>query len=115
MSLPGPVDLDHLSRYTGGDAKTNAEILALFLDQSREIMSRLEVALARSDVKAWRETAHSLKGGARGIGAFQVADAAADVEAADIAADAMLGARLLDDLKSRMQVATLFIEAYLRR
>lgn len=115
MPLRQPIDLDHLSRYTGGDEQTNAEILSLFANQSTEILARLEAAFKIGDVKDWREAAHSLKGGARGIGAFHLADSAANVEAVDIAADASSAARVLHDLKSQMLAVTLFIETYLGR
>ncbi len=113
MSVDRPVDIAHLSHYTGGDAGANAEVLTLFADQTAILLALLDTALAKQDSKIWHETAHGLKGGARGIGAFQLADMAAVVEAADPAADATQAARALDDLKSRTLAVTLFIEAYL--
>ena len=115
MSLPRPVDLAHLARYTGGDAGINAEVLTLFARQSSELLDRLGAALSAGDGRAWREVTHSIKGGARGIGAFQLADMAAEAEEADPAADATRAARALHDLKSRTLAVTLFIEAYLGR
>jgi HPt (histidine-containing phosphotransfer) domain-containing protein len=113
MSLPRPVDLAHLSRYTGGDAAVNAEVLMLFSNQSVDLLAKLDAALSESDSKTWRDIMHSIKGGARGIGAFQLADVAAEAETADPASDAPLAARALHDLKSRTLAVTLFIEAYL--
>lgn len=113
MSLPRPVDLEHLARYTGGDAHVNAEILTLFANQSTELLHQLDTALSQNDSKTWRDINHSLKGGARGIGAFQLADKAAEAEGADPARDAAVAARALHDLKSRTLAVTLFIEAYL--
>ena len=115
MTLPRPVDLDHLSRYTGGDAAVNAEILTLFANQSTDLLQQLDAALTQSDSKSWRDINHSLKGGARGIGAFELADKAAEVETTDPARDAGVAARALHDLKSRTLAVTLFIEAYLGR
>lgn len=115
MSLPRPVDLAHLSRYTGGDRAVNAEVLTLFSNQSVDLLNQLDVALGASDARTWRDITHSIKGGARGIGAFQLADTAAQAEAADPAVDAKLAARALHDLKSRTLAVTLFIEAYLDR
>ena len=82
MSASGrPIDLDHLDRYTGGDRALNAEILALFDGQCRDMMARLEaLASGPGDTKAWRDIAHTLKGAARGIGAFALGDAAAEAE-----------------------------------
>ena len=108
-----PVDLDHLSRYTGGDTRVNAEILTLFANQSAELLIRLDTALHQSDSKTWRAVNHSLKGGARGIGAFQLAEKAAEAEGTDPAADQRRAARTLHDLKSRTLAVTLFIESYL--
>ena len=66
-----PVDIEHLNRYTGGDCVLNEEILQLFATQCREMMAKLEsLAAGEADAKSWRETIHTLKGAARGIGAF---------------------------------------------
>ena len=46
MTLPRPVDLAHLSRYTGGDARINAEILTLFANQSTDLLNQLGDALS---------------------------------------------------------------------
>ena len=82
MTREQPVDLTHLDRYTGGDRSLNEEILRLFDWQCREMIAKLEQALAGSpDAKSWREATHTLKGAARGIGAFPLGDAAALAEA----------------------------------
>ncbi|MEI9930584.1 MAG: Hpt domain-containing protein [Rhizomicrobium sp.] len=64
------VDLTHLARYTGGDVALNAEILRLFDSQATELVDRLQTILAARDAKSWKEVTHTLKGAARGIGAF---------------------------------------------
>jgi HPt (histidine-containing phosphotransfer) domain-containing protein len=71
----GPIDLTHLRRMTLGDAALEREVLTMFSAQSE----RLTKALAGmpSDASA---LAHTLKGSARAIGAFAVADAAAHLE-----------------------------------
>lgn len=74
---PGPLDLDHLERMTLGDTTLEREVLALFAEQSRRLISTI-VALP-ADVGA---LVHTLKGSARGIGAIAVAEAAARLEAA---------------------------------
>lgn len=109
-----PVDIAHLCRYTGGDAAINAEVLTLFANQSTDLLRRLAHAIEARDAKAWRDIAHSLKGGARGIGAFALADLASEAEDVDIS-DARQAERALHDLKSRALAVTLFIEAYLDR
>ncbi len=77
------VDLDHLARYTGGDVALNAEILRLFDDQANEVVAKLESILEARDAKSWKLAIHTLKGAARGIGAFALGDAAAAAEPID--------------------------------
>jgi HPt (histidine-containing phosphotransfer) domain-containing protein len=62
---------------TLGEAALEAEVLALFSAQSGELVTRLKAI--PPDAAA---LAHTLKGSARAIGAFRVAEAALDVEAA---------------------------------
>ncbi|MDE2351110.1 MAG: Hpt domain-containing protein [Alphaproteobacteria bacterium] len=109
-----PVDLAHLSTYTGGDAALNAEVLQLFVDQAAKLMVQLKSALETGDQKNWYATAHSLKGAARGIGAFAMADAAAEVETVP-AASAQQALKALHALSNRAHAVQLFIEAYLDR
>lgn len=78
-----PVDLNHLDRYTGGDRAINEEILRLFDDQCVQILTKLEACGdSEADAKSWRERTHTLKGAARGIGAFDLGDAVAAAETA---------------------------------
>src|SRR6185437_13512970 len=71
----GPIDIDHLRRMTLGDAALEREVLTMFSAQA----SRLAEALAAMPADA-PVLAHTLKGSARAIGAFAVADAAAHIE-----------------------------------
>lgn len=65
-----PVDLTHLARHTMGDAQLKREVLELFVAQSRLQLERLRGA---PDAALWRTAAHTIKGAARGIGAWSVA------------------------------------------
>jgi len=71
-----PVDLAHLSRQTMGDRDLEREVLSLFLSQARIVGDRMDGATLQERVML----AHGLKGSARGIGAFRVADIADAVE-----------------------------------
>ena len=108
-----PVDLAHLSRYTGGDATLNAEVLRLFSGQSGELVGKLKDQLEAGDAKSWRETAHSLKGAARGIGAFELADFAAAVEPIDPKSDKPRAHAALHELSNSAQMVQWFIDEYL--
>jgi len=77
-SLERPIDLVHLSRMTLGDRGLEREVLALFDRQATVMVSRMRSA-SRGSVTT---VAHTLKGSARGVGAWRVAAAAEAVELA---------------------------------
>lgn len=108
-----PVDLDHLARYTGGDVALNSEVLGLFANQSVELIAKLQSVLETGDLKTWKEITHSLKGAARGIGAFGFADAAANAEPVVPGSTGAIDA--LQALKRESEIVQRFIEAYLAR
>jgi HPt (histidine-containing phosphotransfer) domain-containing protein len=107
------VDLAHLARYTGGDAALNAEILRLFDSQASEMVARLQSIIDARDAKSWREVTHTLKGAARGIGAFSLGDAAAAAEPIDPSADSITAAAALQSLQSNASAVQYFIKSYL--
>jgi len=109
------VDLDHLSRYTGGDETLNAEVLRLFDSQVIEMVGKLRAILDARDTKAWKEVTHTLKGAARGIGAFDFADAAAAAEPVDPIRDRGNASIAIDLLKSNSETVQAFIKDYLAR
>jgi HPt (histidine-containing phosphotransfer) domain-containing protein len=73
-------DRAHFDHMTGGDKAVQAEVKALFLAQ----LDGLTAKLGEED---WRVAAHTLKGSARGIGLFElaeiceIAEASGEVEA----------------------------------
>jgi HPt (histidine-containing phosphotransfer) domain-containing protein len=77
-SLERPIDLVHLSRMTLGDRGLEREVLALFDRQTTVLVTRMRSA----PPGAVTSVAHTLKGSARGVGAWRVAAAAEAVEVA---------------------------------
>lgn len=73
------IDLAHLSRMTLGERALECEVLELFAQQTRLLLDRIR----KSDRELTASAAHTLKGSARGIGAWRVALAAEAVEGAD--------------------------------
>ena len=99
----GPIDIEHLQRMTLGDADLEREVLAMFSAQAVHLADAL--ASLPADAGA---LAHTLKGSARAIGAFRVAEAAEFLEvvlqqgddpseALDELTDAVAGARTAID------------------
>jgi HPt (histidine-containing phosphotransfer) domain-containing protein len=72
------LDLAHLSRMTLGERDLEREVLCLFAGQAEMLLAHMREA----DPQAVAAQAHTLKGSARGIGAWPLARAAAEVEAA---------------------------------
>jgi HPt (histidine-containing phosphotransfer) domain-containing protein len=71
-----PVDLAHLARQTMGDRSLEQEVLALFVQQALSVRDKIVDA----DIKDRLLLAHGLKGSARGVGAFAIADCATEIE-----------------------------------
>jgi HPt (histidine-containing phosphotransfer) domain-containing protein len=104
----GPIDIEHLQRMTLGDASLEREVLAMFSAQAAGLIGKL--AALPPDAAA---LAHTLKGSARAIGAFAVADAASDLEAA--LQQGGNGSQALTELKAAIAQARMAVDAILRR
>jgi HPt (histidine-containing phosphotransfer) domain-containing protein len=104
----GPIDIAHLRRMTLGDAALEREVLTMFSTQASRLAGAL--ALMPADAPA---LAHTLKGSARAIGAFAVADAAAHLEM--LLRDGSNTAAALSELDEAIAVARDGIEAFLRQ
>jgi HPt (histidine-containing phosphotransfer) domain-containing protein len=95
------IDLAHLARMTLGEKTLEAEVLALFDRQADILLERMRKA-PRGAAGAF---AHTLKGSARGIGAWRVAEAAERVECAASSCDAAHVADALDRLAAAIDEA----------
>jgi len=73
---PATIDEDHLGRMTLGDRSLEREVLEIFARQTTLTLGRI-VGAKRACAAA---AAHTLKGSARGIGAWRVAEAAEKLE-----------------------------------
>ena len=104
----GPIDIEHLGRMTLGDAGLEREVLAMFSAQSAGLLNTL--ATRPKDAGA---LAHTLKGSARAIGAFAVAEAAERLEA--VLAENGDPSAALADLGDAVALAKTAIDTMLRR
>ena len=107
-----PIDLDHLAHYTGGEQSINAEILRLFDFQVTDMVGQLNTLLAVRDAKRWREITHTIKGAARGVGAFGMGEAAAAAEPVD-PANTERARAAIKSLETEAQSVRGFIQTYL--
>jgi len=106
------IDLEHLAKYTGGEKDLNGEILRLFDDQIASMVTELNGLVASQDSKRWREIAHTIKGAARGVGAFEMGEAAAKAEPVNPANGSEAQAAL-QKLEQEAETVRAFIQQYL--
>jgi HPt (histidine-containing phosphotransfer) domain-containing protein len=104
----GPIDFEHLGRMTLGDANLEREVLAMFSAQATGLIGTLATLPSNTGVLA-----HTLKGSARAIGAFRVADAAERLEAAIL--NGGDPAQALAELNDAVAQARSAVDAILRR
>lgn len=71
------IDFDYLGKFTQGDPVLQREILTLFANQVAMLVDQLSQT---ADNRAWTFLAHSLKGTARAVGAWQLAQMAETME-----------------------------------
>jgi hypothetical protein len=81
-AAPAEIDRVHLARMTHGERDLEREVLQLYATQADILLGRmLREDMGQLPPAAVAALAHILTGSSRGIGAWQVADAAAAVEA----------------------------------
>ena len=69
MTAGGMIAFDHLEKYVVGDDMLRDEILEIFSEQVCLLLEKFDVF--QTD-EAWKNTAHTLKGAARGVGAWSL-------------------------------------------
>jgi HPt (histidine-containing phosphotransfer) domain-containing protein len=104
----GPIDIEHLARMTLGDARLEREVLAMFSAQAVSLIAALATMTAEAGMLA-----HTLKGSARAIGAFRVADAAEHLET--VIQDGGNPTGALAELDDAVAQARTAVDAILRR
>lgn len=71
-----PIDMAHLVRQTMGDRALEQEVLQLFVQQAVSVRKQLFEASPSDRIRL----AHGLKGSARGVGAFAIANCVTELE-----------------------------------
>lgn len=71
-----PIEMAHLARQTMGDRALEQEVLGLFVQQAVQVLDDILAC----DGENCLRLAHGLKGSARSIGAFAIADCAEQIE-----------------------------------
>jgi chemotaxis protein histidine kinase CheA len=71
------IDFAHLDQYTLGDEALQGELLRLF---SMQLEAQMGELLQCADAGTWKQATHTLKGAARAVGVWQVAEVAERLE-----------------------------------
>lgn len=74
-SLTGAVDFAYLEDFAAGDMAVVEEVLTLFRQQAELWSGMLD-----PEAPGWRDAVHTIKGAARGVGAFELGEACAQAE-----------------------------------
>jgi HPt (histidine-containing phosphotransfer) domain-containing protein len=92
--ITGAVDFAYLEGFAAGDSQVIDEVLALFREQAA-----LWTPMLDPSHDGWRDAVHTVKGAARGVGAFTLGDVCEQCEAATASLQAVrtaLDAALMD-------------------
>ena len=103
--ITGAVDFEYLEGYAAGDLQLVDEVLAIFREQAA-LWSPLIDPHAPSE--GWRDAVHTLKGAARGVGAFALGSACQAAETAD---EELVPSRL-HDVRHALDLSLADIAAY---
>ena len=96
------LDVDFLRRNTMQDEGLQRDVLQIFFEQVDELVDRL---LAAESDRIWYESAHTIKGGARGIGLVRLSVLAMDAEALMGTANETARKAIGAEIKSEVQLS----------
>jgi HPt (histidine-containing phosphotransfer) domain-containing protein len=105
-----PMNWDNAAQEFGG-TEVLEEVLAGFLERADEQIAGLRAALARGEREVLRRTAHALRGGAATLEANPLAQAAARLEEASVAADAQMLQSMVGGIAEELQRLNEYIRA----
>ena len=97
--LTGAVDFAYLERFALNDRPVIEEVLSLFREQAQ-----MSSPMLQRDNDGWRDAVHTIKGAARGVGAFALGDACERAEAS--------GADVLASVHTALDAVLFDIAAY---
>ncbi|MCC7250752.1 MAG: Hpt domain-containing protein [Hyphomicrobium sp.] len=107
MPAAEPIDRVHLGRYTLGSPLLEREILGLFVAQLPLSIEQLRFAATDRE---WQTAAHTIKGSARAVGAWQIASLAREAEQTSGVADEDERDRILATLEAACETVQGYVE-----
>ncbi len=112
QTMSEPLDVSVLANLNRiGGAEMVAEIAALFIEETVEVMAAIRVAVEKRDATEARERAHYLKSSCDGIGAFTLRELCHRAELAAIDGDFALVSSSLVDVEAEYERVRVLLEA----
>lgn len=108
-----PVDVQHLEVMTDGDRDFAAELIEMYLVDTRQRLDTLREALSGADKDSVEREAHTIKGASSNVGTNMVREVAFELESLARQGDLSRGIELLDRLRSEFERADEFFKSYL--
>ena len=105
------IDFDHLRVFTEGDQALERDVLGIFVQQADIWLRDLEDS---GDKKSWTDAAHTLKGSARGVGAWRIAEICEHAEELVDSSTPTERSITLGDLKAAVAATIQCIELHLK-
>lgn len=99
---PPAFDWTHALSLVGGDQELLAELMSMFVDDSRGLLARIREALDASDGSAVEAAAHQLKGSASNFQAREVSELASTIERLSRETDLLAAAGEFPDLEKAL-------------
>lgn len=108
------VDLNRALELMGGREAILMEVCRAAIREFPQELEKIETFLKKGDIKAAHRAAHSLKSGARSIGADRAARMAQEIEVASARKNGNRAAQLLPDLFETFNQLLVNLEDYIR-
>jgi HPt (histidine-containing phosphotransfer) domain-containing protein len=107
-----PIDFEQLENVSGGDSAFEAELLCEFCELTSELIEQLGEAVGKGDSDEIRSLAHTIKGSAKTIGAFELGNISERIELAARVGDLVDIAEDAAQLASAFQSLAVFVQKH---
>ena len=105
-----PIDLKELENLMGALDDSTIEMMDMFVEMTRPLLTDLEKSFADQDWHQFIEIGHSLKGAARSVGAIKLGDICSDIQDESQNASLDEKQKMVTDACSEFEAISLYLE-----
>jgi len=113
--LSSVMDFGDALERLGNDHELLREIVQIYVEDAPAILERIQAAVNAADAAVLQHAAHSLKGLASSLSAYEVVGAAARLEHVGASRNLAEAPQTLDEVNQRVEELNNAIQAFLRR